>query len=315
MTQLPVVSIVTPSYNQAQFLEATICSVLEQDYPHIEYIIIDGGSTDGSVDIIRKYAERLAYWVSAKDAGQSDAINKGLARTTGQILGWLNSDDCYLPRCVSTIVECFEQYSDAGMIYGQVEIIDEHGRRTGRLSSRPYTFADQLTQRMIIPQPAAFWRREVMDTAGLLRQDLHYAMDFEYWIRIGRRYRIVGVPRTMAQYRVSKVNKGGAQAAKWGPEFLRILDDLYSQPNLQVQTRALERNAYAGAYYKGGCGFVQAYDLALGRAWLLKAANLDPMLLLVPDWWAVTLKCLCGLRVYRWGRNFKGWLRQYGVPI
>ncbi|HOW91535.1 MAG TPA: glycosyltransferase family 2 protein, partial [Anaerolineaceae bacterium] len=120
MSELPLVSIVTPSFNQVDYLEETMRSVLEQDYPRVEYIVIDGGSTDGSVEIIRKYADRLAYWVSEKDRGQTDAVNKGYAVAKGSILGWLNSDDTYKPGAISAAVEFLVNHPQFGLVYGDL---------------------------------------------------------------------------------------------------------------------------------------------------------------------------------------------------
>ncbi|WP_322508462.1 glycosyltransferase family 2 protein, partial [Anaerolinea sp.] len=129
---MTLVNIVTPSFNQARFLEETMLSVLHQDYPHIEYIVVDGGSTDGSVDIIRRYADRLAWWVSEPDRGQTDAINKGFAHAHGEILAWLNSDDTYQPGAVRAAVEALEKHPEAAMVYGDAHYIDENGRVIGR---------------------------------------------------------------------------------------------------------------------------------------------------------------------------------------
>src|SRR3989304_5754921 len=132
LTQYPKLSVVTPSYNQAPFIEETIHSVLDQDYPNLEYIIVDGGSTDGSVDIIRRYSGRLAWWVSEKDRGQTDAINKGFARATGNIFAWINSDDTYEPRAVGQAVKYLTEHSEAGMVYADCNYINEEGRVIGR---------------------------------------------------------------------------------------------------------------------------------------------------------------------------------------
>ncbi|MCJ7530019.1 MAG: glycosyltransferase, partial [Anaerolineales bacterium] len=133
---LPLVSIVTPSYNQAQFLETTIRSVLDQVYPNLEYMVVDGGSTDGSREIIRKYADRLAWWVSEHDRGQTDAINKGFTRAHGDILAWLNSDDTYEPEAVAEAVTFLQTHPDVGMVYGDANFIDEQGQVIGRFPAR-----------------------------------------------------------------------------------------------------------------------------------------------------------------------------------
>jgi glycosyltransferase involved in cell wall biosynthesis len=305
MTSIPLVSIITPSYNQASFLEATIRSVLEQDYPHIEYIICDGGSTDGSVDVIRKYEKHLAWWCSEKDSGQSEAINKGLARANGDIVAWLNSDDLYLKHGVTAIVNAFQAHSEAGLIYGNLELIDEQSQIIGQHPARPFTFADQLTHRLIIPQPAAFWKRDLHSKIGLLRQDLHYAMDFELWIRIGLHFPIVYIPEPVAQFRISSVNKSSAQSSKWGAEFLKILDDLYATPNLPVEVSQLKMAAYAGAYWMGAQTYFTALDMSKARQWLWKAARYDVSYFIRPAWWTVFLKTFLGQNLNQWGRRNK----------
>ena len=131
-----LVSIVTPSYNQSRFIEDTIRSVLSQDYPQIEYMIVDGGSTDGSVEIIKRYEDQLAWWVSERDQGQTDAINKGFARATGDILAWLNSDDTYEPGAVSAAVKYLQEHPEVGMVYGDCNYIDENGERDRQIQVR-----------------------------------------------------------------------------------------------------------------------------------------------------------------------------------
>ena len=157
----PLVSIVTPSYNQAQYLEQTLRSVLEQDYPRIEYMVIDGASTDGSVEIIRKYEDRLAYWVSEKDSGQAEAINKGFTRASGDIIAWLNSDDYFLPGAVGAAVKAFDENPDVLLVYGDMLAVDERGRTINQLKYRQLTLDDLLCFQ-IIGQPAVFMRRSAL---------------------------------------------------------------------------------------------------------------------------------------------------------
>lgn len=182
--QLPKISVVTPSFNQAEFLERTICSVLDQGYPNLEYIIIDGGSTDGSVDVIRRYADRLAYWVSEKDSGQSHAINKGLMRATGDWVAWQNSDDIFYPSTFSQLAECASRSPDACLIIGDMSMIDIHDQVLRDIKYVRPTYGAMLAEGMVLTNQAAFWRRELHQQLGYLREDLHFGFDFEWFLRI-----------------------------------------------------------------------------------------------------------------------------------
>jgi glycosyltransferase involved in cell wall biosynthesis len=188
----PRVSIVTPSYNQGQFIEETIRSVLLQGYPNLKYIIIDGGSTDDSVEIIGKYEPWLAYWVSEKDKGQSHAINKGWAHSTGDILAWLNSDDLYLPGAIGRAVEALWQNPENAMVYSDGVWIDETNRFLKMQQSGPVDARQLLTgaSRSFggIPQPTAFMRREAVQMVNGLDESLHMAMDFDLWVKLILRY-------------------------------------------------------------------------------------------------------------------------------
>jgi GT2 family glycosyltransferase len=222
-SNLPIVSIITPSFNQAQYLEDTIQSVLEQDYPRLEYTIIDGASSDGSVDIIRKYADKLTWWVSEKDSGQAEAINKGFARARGAIVAWLNSDDMYFPGAISAAVKVFDENPDAVLVYGNMLAINENGETTNILKYDQLSVEDLMCFQ-IVGQPSVFLRREALEKAGNLDATYHFLLDHHLWLRIALQGQIVHVDETWAAARYHAEAKNRAKAAEFGREAFRILD-------------------------------------------------------------------------------------------
>jgi glycosyltransferase involved in cell wall biosynthesis len=198
-THLPKISVVTPSYNQGQYLETTIRSVLNQGYPNLEYIIVDGGSTDNSVEIIKRYEKHLAWWISAKDRGQSHAINKGFARCTGNLMCWLNSDDAFETGTLHYVAGRFAAEPSIDTICGGVRFVDAAGT-TGLESSR-YDSRRQLIEfwrGYHIHQPSVFWRRRVYDVLGGVDERLYLTMDYDYWLRMSRRFHLVAVNRVLS---------------------------------------------------------------------------------------------------------------------
>ncbi|HVF25656.1 MAG TPA: glycosyltransferase family 2 protein [Anaerolineales bacterium] len=244
---MQLVSIVTPSYNQARYLETTIQSVLAQDYARIEYIVVDGGSTDGSVELIKNHQSRLAYWVSEKDNGQAEAINKGLARASGEILAWLNSDDYYLLNAISAAVKIFEENPDVAMLYGEMLAVDEHGQTINLLKYKQLNLEDLLCFQ-IIGQPAVFFRRAAYEKTGGLDPTFHFLLDHHFWIRLAQQGRILHVPQTWAAARYHAEAKNRAKAAEFGREAFRILDWAQSQPGLSEAVIRVGRRARASAH-------------------------------------------------------------------
>jgi glycosyltransferase involved in cell wall biosynthesis len=218
----PLVSIITPCCNHARFLEATMCSVLEQDYPRIEYIVVDGGSTDGSADIIRRHADRLAWWVSEPDRGQTDAINKGFARARGDILAWLNSDDTYQPGAVTEAVAALLERPEAGLVYGDANFIDGNGRVTGRFPAAQTDYARLRRGYVHIPQQAAFFRAGLWKQVGPLDPSFFFAMDYDLWVRLARLAPLAYVPRTWANFRLHTQGKTFAANDRCWPEMIRV---------------------------------------------------------------------------------------------
>ncbi|HSB02002.1 MAG TPA: glycosyltransferase family 2 protein [Anaerolineales bacterium] len=241
---MKLVSIVTPSYNQASYLEQTIQSVLGQEYPHMEYLVIDGGSTDHSVEVIKRYANRLAYWVSEKDRGQAEAINKGFARAKGEILAWLNSDDYYLPNTISAVVKCFEENPEIVMAYGDMLAVDGSGQTINILKYKQLSLEDLLCFQ-IIGQPSVFFRRSAFEKTGPVETSFHFMLDHHLWIRLAQQGPILHVPQVWSAARYHPAAKNRARAAEFGREAFRVLEWAKRQPGLAETVSGVERRALA----------------------------------------------------------------------
>jgi glycosyltransferase involved in cell wall biosynthesis len=251
MPEFPLVTVITPSYNQASFLEDTIQSVLSQDYPNLEYFIFDGGSSDGSVDIIQKYAHRLAGWVSEKDRGQADAINKGFARATGSIVAWINSDDTYLPGAISAAVAALQAAPDAALVFGDVVSVDAAGKPFNVMTYGHWGL-DELMQFNILGQPGVFMRRAALEQAGGLDLSYHYMLDHHLWLRLAQYGSMVYLPQRWAAARYHASAKNVSQAPGFAREAYRIVEWMPSQPALAARLPRLRRRVWAGAHRVNG---------------------------------------------------------------
>ena len=218
----PLVSIITPSFNQARYLDATIQSVLSQDYPNIEYMIVDGDSNDGTINVIKKYQSNLAWWVSEKDKGQTDALNKGFARAKGEILAWLNSDDTYEPGAVSAAVRYLQEHPEVGMVYGDCNFINESGRVIGQFDSAQTSYRLLRQGYSHIPQQTMFFRADLWKQVGPLDTSFYFAMDYDLWTRIAARSQIRYVPQTWANFRLHTSGKTILADDRCWPEMIRV---------------------------------------------------------------------------------------------
>jgi len=217
LVPLPEITIITPSYNQGQFIGQTIESVLSQDYPHLQYIVMDGGSTDNTVDVLKQYDGKLT-WRSEGDRGQSHAINKGIAMATGDVIAFLNSDDLYEPGALRKVGQYFALHSQASWVTGRCRTIDAQGREIRRgvtayknlwLRFGSYTVL-QVTD--YVSQPATFWHRRVVQKVGLFDEGVRYAMDYDYSLRVGRHFRLDVIHDYLARYRMHPASKAGSSA-------------------------------------------------------------------------------------------------------
>jgi glycosyltransferase involved in cell wall biosynthesis len=249
----PKVSIVTPSYNQAQFIEETIRSVLLQGYPNLEYIIIDGGSADGSVDIIRKYEPWLAHWASEPDEGQADAVNKGYGLSSGEIIGWLNSDDTYAaPDGIVSIAKAYQKNPRGRIFWGDCQVIDADGQVQVTKRQHNYGLEDLLLGRSLA-QPSFFIHKKVLPDVGYLDGNLHYALDWAYTIRLFSHYKpaeLIYVPALVAssrEYGFTKTSTGGKQITVERREFLH---SYFQRPDLPPEAAALRSRAFMATYWK-----------------------------------------------------------------
>ncbi|GAB4541414.1 MAG: hypothetical protein Fur002_09800 [Anaerolineales bacterium] len=219
----PLVSIITPSFNQARFLPAAIESVLTQDYPNIEYIIVDGGSTDGSVEVIRRYEDKLAWWVSEKDKGQTDAINKGFNRATGDILAWLNSDDTYNAGAISAAVKYLNENPEIALVYSDCDYINEQGAVIGKFPAAQTDYAKLRRGYVHIPQQTMFFRAKYWKELSPLDPSFYFAMDYDLWTRIAKRAPLKHIAgQTWANFRIHHESKTNINDMRGWDEMLRV---------------------------------------------------------------------------------------------
>ncbi len=283
MSSIPLVSIVTPSYNQARFLERTILSVLDQDYANIEYLVADGGSNDGSKQIIEKYTNRLAWWVSEKDTGQAEAINKGLARAKGEFIAWINSDDYYQPGAVSSAMKALQANPQVGFVFGNVRVVDQSEKVLNLLTYGDWSLPDLMSFK-IIGQPGVFMRRSVLEQAGHLDLSYHLLLDHQLWIRMANQAGMRYVPELWASAHYHEDCKNLTLAADFGREAMRIVDWMKSTSGLNELYNQNRRRILAGAERLNAFYLLDAKDYPAAFRSYWKAFWMNPATVR-PEWY------------------------------
>ncbi len=249
---LPSISVITPTFNQGKFLEKTILSVLDQNYPSLEYIVIDGGSTDGTIKLLKGFGDRIS-WISEQDDGQTDAINKGLAIATGEVLGIINSDDLYEEGALTNVGKFFFENPRALWMTGKCRIIDLDGKEIRRLITLYKNFwlrlnmINSLYVLNYISQPATFWRKKLVDQIGIFSETLHYAMDYDYWLRACQRTKLKVNFQYLAKFRIYSESKSGSGFIEQFEEEFSVAHR-YTTSKLLLGLHAIHRNIIVSIY-------------------------------------------------------------------
>jgi glycosyltransferase involved in cell wall biosynthesis len=311
--QWPKISIVTPSYNQGEFIEETIRSVVLQGYPNLEYIIIDGGSTDNSVEIIRKYEPWVSYWVSEKDRGQSDAINKGWERSSGEIVAYLNSDDLYTPGVLAEVAELFRKHTECAVIHGQTVITDIEGNEMG-VFGLPFDVTSSVDGcNDSVAQPSAFIRRKALLDVGDMDLKLRRAMDYDLWLRLRIKYPFEYVPRIWSRFRYHPKSKSHGKVSLRS-DSLWIMSKLYSNDELPPEVKRLKNRALAWANLFEAQKYCVMEKPIRARWYALGAFLLDRQVCLKTGKGLFVQTFLNESSLIRM-RSIKRWLENSGLPF
>ncbi|MBD2028355.1 glycosyltransferase [Leptolyngbya sp. FACHB-711] len=293
MSIFPRISIITPSYNQGNFIEETIQSVLSQNYPNLEYIVIDGGSTDNTIEIIKRYESKIAYWISEPDRGQAHAINKGLEKATGEVLAYINSDDYYLPGTLHAVADYFLAHPEIDFLHGRCCYVNTQGKPMGEQFADIHTFDEIIDlwgvwwQKRQFVQPEVFWTRRISDRIGSFNESLYFVMDYEYWCRILLAKGKVGtIDRALTCFRFTETQKSN-QSEKVADELLQVIrpwlwdwsSPMAGQKRLSLQGQWL----YQAILMKQIQRSVSESDPKLLR-WIKSAVTVlqNPQILLIP---------------------------------
>lgn len=272
---VPRISIVTPSFNQGYFLEETIRSVLLQGYPDLEYIIIDGGSTDDSLEIIRKYERWLTYWVSEKDSGQAHAINKGFSYATGEIIAWLNSDDVYHKGTVLEGADYLINHPLCDLVYAGVDVVDQDGRLLRHDAARPFDLRRFVANNQIA-QPSAFFTKRGFDRAGGIDESLHFCMDYDLWLRLAPLGSCENISKSWSKFRVHSTSKTTLLQARCWSEIAQILTNWFDSQDARTRQELSRSQTLGRAHWIAGLELSRVHERELAIEQINHAMRENP---------------------------------------
>lgn len=272
----PLVTVITPAYNRASYLDETILSVLNQDYPHLEYIVLDDGSTDDTLRVIRKYEDRIR-WDTHKNMGETRTVNKGFSMAKGEIIGVVNSDDPLLPDSIRKIVKFMAAREELVVVYPDWDMIDSHGEIVKHFKAFEYRYVDMIRKHFCLPGPGAFFRRAVVDQLKGRDPQFRYVADLDFWFRAGLMGPFMRIPETLATFRVhahsaTVSHKGTAMA----DEHITLIEKFYSLPDIPETVLKVRKEAYSSANYVAGCACGEWAVFAKAK-FFLKALSLAPL--------------------------------------
>ena len=287
MTDRPRFAIVTPSYNTAKYLGVAIRSVLDQDYPNLDYLVMDGGSTDGSVEVLRSFGERVR-WVSQKDAGQADAIKRGFEQTDGEILTWLNSDDFFCPGAFDVVADYFAAHPDVDVVYGDANYVDHRGELISRcVHVEPFSRERLFHYSDFIVQPAAFFRRRAYEAVGGVNPKFHWALDYDLWLKMAQGFKFAYLPKVLANYRWVGDNKSATGGADRLDEIESVFRELGRRPPAYIQLERVNQHVRDGWTNMREGRLLQALRHARGAVTSLVASPRAMGSLFSPHTWRI----------------------------
>ncbi len=283
INNLPLVSVITPAYNQGIFLKDTIESVLSQDYPNIELLVLNDGSTDNTEEILKEYTGRIK-WETQKNMGQTPTINKGWRQTTGEIITWLNSDDTYLPGAVKAGVDYLMAHPETGIVFADSVFTEADGTHLNRTRPvPPFDYKNFVAGcENPISQPSSFIRREVVQKAGELDPSFYYFMDWDFWLRAGLYFKIDYIPELWSTYRLHADSKTVSQSKKAAPELHYMYNKFFSREDLPADIKALKKKAMMNMYFTSGSYYLTGEDKKSSAKMARKAISENPAGLLSP---------------------------------